>query len=648
MVQLRSHVGRKIRFFTPMRNHRRLLFPLLAAAFLALPACSATSGTGPSGTGVGGASTGSGVGGSGGEIFGSGGSTTCSPQDSDGDGIADMLEPGDTDKDGKPDAMSADDDGDGYPDTLEAANSALPGAGMARTEPCDALADTDGDGVPDIRDPDTDNDGLGDAFEHGFDPDGAKGCWRKLDCDDDGVIDLIELAAGTDPTDATSLPADPALYFVLPYKAGEQTKDFTFATGVSKADIYFLVDTTASMQPAIDALKASIDAKIIPTILNGDPTKVPPIPPITDAWIGVGSVRDVPWSGYGQPGDDIYVNRFNVANQTVLGNVAAPVVTGGVGTAPDSVKSILGSLTAAGGGDGPEATTQALWIASTNQPFAATIGGIWSPAAPYPAPCGEAGMFGVPCFRPKSVPVFVIVTDAAMHNGPVLTNNYDATKVGQARSYAEAVSALNAIDAKIIGVPVAGGNPGAARADLTDLAKKTGSLFHDPAFGGTDAALVPTVDVTSGAISDQVVRMLGLLAGAGLHDVTTARANYDCKGGVDCDGDGAADPAYHNPPIGPNDTIYDASQLITKVATVASQSVPLPYTSLDASTFFDVRGDSELTFRVHAKNDTLSPTSVVVLRALVRVETPKGQVLGGKNGFKLVYFVIPPYIENPK
>lgn len=621
------------------------LLPLLAIAFLAFPACSASQNNGTGGAGATSSASG-GTGGMGGDLFGTGGKTTCDPKDSDGDSIADSLEPGDTDEDGTLDAMSPDSDGDGYSDELESANAALPDVGKVRTEPCDPLADTDADGIPDVRDLDTDNDSLSDAFEKTYDPDGSKGCWRKLDCDGDGVIDIIEAAAGTDPTDESSLPDDPAIYFVLPYEAGEQTKDFTFSTGVSKADIYFLVDTTASMQPAIDAMKASLDTKIIPTILNGDLAAAPPIPPITDAWIGIGTVRDVPWSGYGQPGDDIYDNRFTIANQTVLGNVAAPNVDAGVSTAPDNVKTILGSLTAAGGGDGPEATTQALWIAASNQPYAATIGGIWSPALPYPVTCGTLGMFGVPCFRPKSLPVFVIVTDAAMHNGPVPVNNYDPAKVGQTKSYTQAVDAINAIDAKIIGVPVAGGNPGAARADLKDLAQKTGSLYHDPAFGGTDYALVPTVDVTSGDVSDEVVRMIGLLAGAGLHDVTTVHTNYDCAGSVDCDGDGAPDPEYHNPPLGPGGSPYDAGQLITDVTTVESTAVPLPYSSLDAHTFFDVTGSAEVTFRVHARNDTLAPRSLVVLRALIRVETPKGQVLGGKNGFKLVYFVIPPYIKN--
>ena len=275
---------------------------------------------------------------------------------------------------------------------------------------------------------------------------------------------------------------------------------------------------------------------------------------------------------------------------------------------------------------------------------AATGQGLWTPELPYPAPCSEPGMFAVPCFRPGALPVFVLVTDAAFHNGPVAAHTYDPAVAGGTKTYAEAVNALDAIHARVIGVPVAGQNPGAARADLSDLAKATGSLYHDPAFGGTDRPLVPDIDVASGEVSNEVVRLIGLLAGAGLHDVTTTKASYACPGGVDCTGDGAADLAYQNPELSPGDGPYDASNLITKVATVASQANPLPYGSLDDKTFFNVRGDAEVTFRVHAKNDALKPTKLIVLRALIRVETPSGQVLGGKDGIKLVYFVIPEFI----
>jgi len=48
----------------------------------------------------------------------------------------------DTDGDGIPDYLDADDDGDGIPDTEERDH------------------DTDGDGIPDVDDPDDDNDGI--------------------------------------------------------------------------------------------------------------------------------------------------------------------------------------------------------------------------------------------------------------------------------------------------------------------------------------------------------------------------------------------------------------------------------------------------------------------------------------------------------
>lgn len=587
---------------------------------------------------------------SGGSLFDTG-PACADPTDEDGDLVADSLEvpedkDGDTDDDGQPDKNDTDSDGDGAPDADEAENPLLdPGeGGQMRDDACDPLADSDADGVPDLRDRDSDNDGVPDTQEIAFDPGGSKGCRVLPDCDADGVIDIVEIAAGSSPTDPNSLPEDAGLYFVLPYQGGELTRDFTFATGVARADIYFLIDTTASMQPAIDALKTSISSTILPTILNGDFNANPPIPPISDAWIGVGEVRDVPWGAYGQPGDAIYRNRFTIGGKSVAGNVAPPVKNGAAFDPPANVQAILGSLTAAGGGDGPEATTQALWIASTNKPYAATGLGVWTPEQPYPAPCSNPGMFAVPCFRPDSLPVFVIVTDAPLHNGPMAAHAYDPAVAGGTKTYAETINALDAIHARVVGVPVAGGNPGAARADLSDLAKNTGSLYHDPAFGGSDKPLVPTSDVASGEVSKEVVRLLGLLAGAGLHDVTTSKASYACAGGVDCTGDDVPDLEHQNPELVPGEGPFDASSLITQVATVASQASPLPYASLDATTFFGVRGNAEVTFRVHAKNDSLKPSVLTVLRALIRVQTPAGQILGGKNGVKLVYFVIPEHI----
>ena len=630
---------------------------LAAAASIPL-ACSPDSGITPGGSGAGAngnsasSSSGAGAGGEGGTLFVDSGGTCSDPTDKDKDLIADFIELGpneDTDEDQTPDALDNDSDDDGVLDVDEAVNPRLlpDEPGQTRDDACDPIADSDGDGAPDVRDLDSDNDGVSDTQETTYDPDGTKGCRVLVDCDKDGVIDLVELAAGSSPIESGSVPADAGLYFVLPYQGGEQTKDFTFSTGVSKADIYFLLDTTASMQPAIDNLKASIDTEIIPTILNGDPAASPPIPAIGDAWIGVGEVRDVPWLPYGQDGDALYRYRFQVGAQTIAGDLAPPAFDGQKFTAPVATKQILGTLTAGGGGDAPEGTTQALWLAATNpNNYALTIGGVWN----YPQhACPLGGGIGAPCFRPESLPIFVLITDAAFHNGPNAAYQYDGAKVGgTVKTYADAVSALNNINAKVVGVPVATGTPNAARADLSDLATKTGSIYHDPAFGGNDYPLVPKQDVGSGNVSKEVVRLLGLLAGSGLHDVTTAHENYACDGGVDCTGDGMSDPPYQNPSVDQGLPPFDASTLITKIETLESTASPLPYDSRTESTFYGLQGDAPVSFRVHAVNNTIKPATLLVMRALIRVRTPDGQVLGGKNGTKLVYFVLPQYIPDVK
>jgi len=634
-------------------------FSLLAMAAAVPLACAPDSGIGPGTTGAGttgsggsSGSTGSGMGGDGGNLFQDAGGTCGDPTDTDGDLVADFLELGpdhDSDEDGTPDAFDNDSDDDGVLDAEEAANPFLlpDEPGRTREGPCDVLADSDGDGDPDIRDRDSDNDGVSDTDEAKYDPDGSMGCRVLVDCDADGVIDLVELAAGSDPTNKADLPADAGLYFVLPYQGGEQTKDFTFSTGVARADIYFMIDTTASMQPAIDNLKASIDTEIIPTILNGDPAASPPIPAIGDAWIGVGEVRDVPWLPYGQSGDAVYRYRFNIGVQSVTGDIAAPIFDGQKYVAPTATKQILGALTAGGGGDAPEGTTQALYLAATNpNNYSLTIGGIWSHT---PYTCPTPGRFGVPCFRPDSLPIFVVVTDAAFHNGPNAANQYDAAQVGGSlKTYTNTVDALNAIHAKVVGVPVATGSPNAARTDLTDLATKTGSLYHDASFGGNDYPLVPKSDVGSSNVSKEVVRLLGLLAGSGLHDVTTTHESYSCAGGVDCTGDGVPDTAYQNPAAPPEVTPYDASKLITLVETVEGAQNPLPYASRTESTFYALQGNAPVSFRVHAANNTIKPPTLLVMQALIRVRTPEGQVLGGKNGIKRVYFVLPQYIPKVK
>lgn len=114
--------------------------------------------------------------------------------DEDGDGIrnfeeiGDLMAPHDTDRDGTLDVFDLDSDGDGVPDQVEAGDSEL------LTPP----VDSDGDGVPDFQQVDSDGDGI---------EDGRDNCRRaanpdQADRDDNGLGDACD--------DAGELPFAPS------------------------------------------------------------------------------------------------------------------------------------------------------------------------------------------------------------------------------------------------------------------------------------------------------------------------------------------------------------------------------------------------------------------------------------------------------
>jgi outer membrane protein OmpA-like peptidoglycan-associated protein len=101
--------------------------------------------------------------------------------DSDGDGIADDVECtaypdcADSDGDGHPDYMENDADNDGIPDTVEV-------GALSSNAP----VDSDGDGVPDYQDTDSDGDGNLDVDEAGAMP------TQPVDSDGDGIPDYVD------------------------------------------------------------------------------------------------------------------------------------------------------------------------------------------------------------------------------------------------------------------------------------------------------------------------------------------------------------------------------------------------------------------------------------------------------------------------
>ena len=153
------------------------------------------------------------------------------PQDTDGDGICDVMdydddgdgyedandsfplddtEWEDTDNDGIGNNADEDDDGDGWTDTEEYHCGSDPLSFNSQPP------DTDTDGICDPMDDDDDGDGYldsEDAFpldaEEWLDTDGDLiGDNEDIDDDGDGFSDAIEITCGSDPLDANSLPLD--------------------------------------------------------------------------------------------------------------------------------------------------------------------------------------------------------------------------------------------------------------------------------------------------------------------------------------------------------------------------------------------------------------------------------------------------------
>lgn len=134
----------------------------------------------------------------------------------------------DTDMDGTPDCMDADDDNDGYEDLTEDLHGSDSLDAASTPELCDGIdndidgstdegyPDTTGDGIPDCLDDDHYSDGTCDdhhayvdpatCLGHDQDVDGLDDCIDEDD-DGDGYDDALEMVVGTDPAVPTDCSA---------------------------------------------------------------------------------------------------------------------------------------------------------------------------------------------------------------------------------------------------------------------------------------------------------------------------------------------------------------------------------------------------------------------------------------------------------
>jgi len=496
--------------------------------------------------------------------------------DADGDGIADLAEGDvDIDGDGTPSYLDTDSDGDGLTDMQEHMGGI----------PC-SRPDADHDGIPNWADTDSDNDGLPDAEEagvYGTNP-------YNIDTDGDGVTDLGE-ARGTmtDPLDRTSTIPEGDFFVVLPYLGVHENRTLRFGTNITVADVYFLIDTTGSMQTAIDNVTSSLSSISAQISMR-----------IPNVQMGVGHHDDFPndnnpfsFDAYGSPGDVPYANSQDIT----------PTLS--------QVQAALTGLGAGGGADIAESQVEALYQTATGE------GGNWTFARGAPAfnlpprTCptipDEPGLRrGYPCFRPGALPIIVLVTDAPWHNGPSFSNAYTGISPAP-RTFDETLVALNRIGARFIGVAVSGG----PRTEAEAMARGTGTV------AATGGPLV--YDASGGTVSDAIVTGIETLTGGVVQDVTTRTENV------------AGNPDDFNA------TLF--IKMIVPVEGYLDGVAGSGYASKDDVAFYGVVPGTMVDFAIDFHNDVRMPASTAqIFKARIIVVGNGVADLDSRN----VYIIVPP------
>jgi hypothetical protein len=267
-------------------------------------------------------------------------------------------------------------------------------------------------------------------------------------------------------------------FFELPYMAASQDQPLSFGTNVQSLDSFFAVDTTGSMGPEIQQLKASLSNIIIPGVKAAA---------AKDAQFGVAAVEDFPARTYGTPGSF----PGNPDDQPLI---LLQGMTADVTAAQSAVARLLnGTAPRGNGGDIPEGQMEALFQLATG------IGNVVSGVVSIPA--NRTGIGGAG-FRKGALPVITMITDAMFHTkgepatscllrlstggSQTLLADYAGATATAAHTRTETHTALNNICGKVVGVsalrstiPGVVSDPAGicnATADLVAAARATGAV----------------------------------------------------------------------------------------------------------------------------------------------------------------------------
>jgi hypothetical protein len=257
----------------------------------------------------------------------------------------------------------------------------------------------------------------------------------------------------TDNGNMSDRPEPQGLCVELDPDAGVLTVNLETQPQVAVADVFFVVDRTGSMEQEIDNIKANLASVIIPAIAAT----------IQDVQFGVATYSDFPVDPYGDSLDQPF-------------HLVSPV-----DRSVANIQGAVNGIRVGGGGDNPEAMTEALYQVATGQGYFQWI----QPRSPCPSP----GRIGYACLRPNAQPIFIVVTDAPAHNGPndhAPYQNSTFVRLAQCptpgivcgrgpHTWAEMLAAMEGVRGRVIGIS-SGVQPFSGRDDLRQLAVDTRSV----------------------------------------------------------------------------------------------------------------------------------------------------------------------------
>jgi hypothetical protein len=237
---------------------------------------------------------------------------------------------------------------------------------------------------------------------------------------------VIATTFGPPPTPPPPGLVDPVLtplrqvVTVRPGVVADVPVAFGMTAAATPLDVFFIVDTTASMSAVIKGLQN--DIRVIASKLRKDLGG--------QACFGVGDVKDsIP----------LYATQVYRTHQRIVCE----------GPGLPKIGAALAKLTEGGGGDEPEA--QLVGLKTTLDPR--------GQVDPYVAKDQDAG------FRPEAYKVIVLISDAAFHQG------------GGYSTIPKVVNTLRINEVKVVSVVISGnGDTAAARRDMEEVAEGTDTM----------------------------------------------------------------------------------------------------------------------------------------------------------------------------